>query len=260
MLLQFYQVDAFTDRLFGGNPAGVCPLEKWIPDDVMQKIAMENNLSETAFFVNEDDGYRIRWFTPKVEVNLCGHATLASSHVIFNHLGCDCDKITFHSRSGILNVSREGELLVLDFPANKPQRAALPEDFVQALNITPIQCHRGKEDYLLLYKSQQEIEALIPDFRRLEKTDARAVIVTAPGSKCDFVSRFFAPRVGVDEDPVTGSAHTVLIPFWAEKLNKTEMNALQLSRRGGTIFCRLNGDRVDIGGKAVTYLKGEISV
>jgi len=260
MLLQFYQVDAFTDKLFGGNPAGVCPLEKWIPDDVMQKIAMENNLSETAFFVNEDDGYRIRWFTPKVEVNLCGHATLASSHVIFNHLGCDCDKITFHSRSGILNVSREGELLVLDFPANKPQRAALPEDFVQALNITPIQCHRGKEDYLLLYKSQQEIEALIPDFRRLEKTDARAVIVTAPGSKCDFVSRFFAPRVGVDEDPVTGSAHTVLIPFWAEKLNKTEMNALQLSRRGGTIFCRLNGDRVDIGGKAVTYLKGEISV
>jgi len=260
MLLQFYQVDAFTDKLFGGNPAGVCPLEKWIPDDVMQKIAMENNLSETAFFVKEDDGYRIRWFTPKVEVNLCGHATLASSHVIFNHLGCDCDKITFHSRSGILNVSREGELLVLDFPANKPQRAALPEDFVQALNITPIQCHRGKEDYLLLYKSQQEIEALIPDFRRLEKTDARAVIVTAPGSKCDFVSRFFAPRVGVDEDPVTGSAHTVLIPFWAEKLNKTEMNALQLSRRGGTIFCRLNGDRVDIGGKAVTYLKGEISV
>jgi len=260
MLLQFYQVDAFTDKLFGGNPAGVCPLEKWIPDDVMQKIAMENNLSETAFFVNEDDGYRIRWFTPKVEVNLCGHATLASSHVIFNHLGCDCDRITFQSRSGILNVSREGELLILDFPANKPQRAALPEDFVQALNITPIQCHRGKEDYLLLYKSQQEIEALIPDFRRLEKTDARAVIVTAPGSKCDFVSRFFAPRVGVDEDPVTGSAHTVLIPFWAEKLNKTEMNALQLSRRGGTIFCRLNGDRVDIGGKAVTYLKGEISV
>jgi PhzF family phenazine biosynthesis protein len=260
MTLQFYQVDAFTDKLFGGNPAGICPLEKWLPDDVMQKISLENNLSETAFFVKEEDNYRIRWFTPKVEVNLCGHATLAAAHVIYNYLGCDGDKLTFQSRSGILNVSRESELLILGFPANKPQRAALPDDFVQALNITPIQCHRGKEDYLLLYKSQQEIEALFPDFRRLEKTDARAVIVTAPGDKCDFVSRFFAPRVGIDEDPVTGSAHTVLIPFWAEKLNKTEMNALQLSRRGGTIFCRFKGDRVDIGGKAVTYLKGEISL
>jgi PhzF family phenazine biosynthesis protein len=260
MLLPFFQVDAFTDRLFGGNPAGVCPLEQWLTDDTMQKIAMENNVSETAFFVKEDDGYRIRWFTPKVEVNLCGHATLASAHVLYNHLGYSEDRISFQSRSGILNVSREGELLVLDFPANMPQRSSLPEDFVQALNITPIQCHRGKEDYLLLYKSQQEIEALMPDFRRLEKTDARAVIVTAPGDKCDFVSRFFGPRVGVDEDPVTGSAHTVLIPFWAAKLGKTEMNARQLSRRGGLIFCRLKGDRVDIGGKAVTYLRGEISL
>jgi predicted PhzF superfamily epimerase YddE/YHI9 len=168
--------------------------------------------------------------------------------------------ISFQSRSGILNVTREGDLLVLDFPANKPQRSALPEDFVQSLNITPIQCFRGKEDYLLLYKTQQEIEALNPDFRRLEKTDARAVIVTAPGNSADFVSRFFAPRVGVDEDPVTGSAHTVLIPFWAEKLGKTEMKALQLSRRGGVLFCRLRGDRVDIGGKAVTFLKGEITI
>jgi PhzF family phenazine biosynthesis protein len=260
MLLPFFQVDAFTDRLFGGNPAGVCPLEKWLADDTMQKIAMENNLSETAFFVKEGDDYRIRWFTPKVEVNLCGHATLASAHVLYNHLGYSEDRISFQSRSGLLNVTREGELLILDFPANVPQRSALPEDFVQALNITPIQCHRGKEDYLLLYKSQQEIEALMPDFRRLEKTDARAVIVTAPGDKCDFVSRFFGPRVGVDEDPVTGSAHTVLIPFWAAKLGKNEMNARQLSRRGGLIFCRLKGDRVDIGGKAVTYLRGEISL
>lgn len=260
MFLPFFQVDAFTDRLFGGNPAGVCPLEQWLPDDTMQKIALENNLSETAFFVKEGNDYRIRWFTPKVEVNLCGHATLAAAHVLYNHLGFSEDRISFQSRSGILNVSREGELLVLDFPANMPQRSSLPTDFVQALNITPIQCYRGKEDYLLLYKSQQEIESLIPDFRRLEKTDARAVIVTAPGDKCDFVSRFFAPRVGVDEDPVTGSAHTVLIPFWAEKLSKTEMNARQLSRRGGLIFCRLKGDRVDIGGKAVTYLKGEITI
>jgi len=260
MMLPFYQVDAFTDKLFGGNAAGVCPLDSWLPDDAMQKIALENNLSETAFFIKEGDGYRIRWFTPKVEVNLCGHATLASAHVIYNHLGCTCDTISFQSRSGVLNVSREGDLLILDFPANVPQRAALPNDFVQALNITPIQCYRGKEDYLLLYKSQQEIESLLPDFRRLEKTDARAVIVTAPGEKCDFVSRFFAPRVGVDEDPVTGSAHTVLIPFWAEKLGKTEMHARQLSRRGGALFCRLKGDRVDIGGNAVTYLKGEILV
>jgi len=260
MQVPFYQVDAFTDRLFGGNPAGVCPLEQWLPDETMQKIAMENNLSETAFFVKKGEGFHIRWFTPKVEVNLCGHATLASAHVIFHDLGFSGEKISFESRSGLLNVTREGELLILDFPGNKPQRTALPDDFVHSLNITPLQCYRGKEDYLLLYKSQKEIEALIPDFRRLEKTDARAVIVTAPGDKVDFVSRFFAPRVGVDEDPVTGSAHTVLIPFWAEKLGKTEMNARQLSRRGGIIFCRLNGERVDIGGRAVTFLKGEISL
>jgi PhzF family phenazine biosynthesis protein len=260
MITPFYQVDAFTDRLFGGNPAGIFPLDKWLTDETMQKIAMENNLSETAFFVKKDGGFHIRWFTPKVEVNLCGHATLASAHVIFQDPGFSGDVISFESRSGLLNVTREGDLLILDFPANKPQRTALPNDFVQSLNITPVQCFRGKEDYLLLYKSQQEIEALIPDFRRLEKIDARAVIVTSPGEKVDFVSRFFAPRVGVDEDPVTGSAHTVLIPFWAEKLGKTEMKALQLSRRGGTLFCRLRGDRVDIGGRAVTYLKGEISL
>ena len=260
MNIPFFQVDAFTDRLFGGNPAGICPLEQWLENEVMQKIAMENNLSESAFFIKKDEGFHIRWFTPKVEVNLCGHATLASAHVIFQYLGHKPQVISFESRSGMLNVRKENELLVLDFPANKPQRTGLPEDFVQSLNITPVQCYRGKEDYLLLYKSQQEIEALIPDFKKLEKIDARAVIVTAPGNQADFVSRFFAPRVGVDEDPVTGSAHTVLIPFWAEKLGKTEMKALQLSRRGGTLFCRLRDNRVDIGGKAVTYLKGEISL
>lgn len=260
MNIPFYQVDAFTDKLFGGNPAGVCPLEKWLPDETMQKIAMENNLSETAFFIKKDEGFHIRWFTPKVEVNLCGHATLASAHVIFHHLGNTTDSLSFESRSGVLNVRKEGELLILDFPANKPQRTGLPEEFIHSLNITPIQCHRGTEDYLLLYKTQKEIESLVPDFKKLEKIDARAVIVTAPGEHVDFVSRFFGPRVGVDEDPVTGSAHTVLIPFWAEKLGKTEMKALQLSRRGGSLFCRLAGDRVDIGGKAVTYLSGEISV
>jgi PhzF family phenazine biosynthesis protein len=260
MNVSFYQVDAFTDRLFGGNPAGVCPIDQWLPDETMQKIAMENNVSETAFFIRKGDGFHIRWFTPKVEVALCGHATLASAHIIFQNLGFQGETISFESRSGILNVSREGNLLILDFPANMPQRTSLPDDFVQALNITPVQCYRGKDDYLLLYKSQKEIEALIPDFKKLEKVDARAVIVTAPGEKVDFVSRFFGPRVGVDEDPVTGSAHTVLIPFWAEKLGKKEMKALQLSRRGGTLFCRLRGDRVDIGGQAVTYLKGEITV
>jgi len=258
MFIPFYQVDAFTDSLFGGNPAGVCPLDEWLPDETMQKIAMENNVSETAFFIKKGDGFHIRWFTPRVEVNLCGHATLASAHVIFNESGYVRDAISFESRGGNLNVTREGELLILDFPANKPQRTSLPDDFVQALNIMPVQCFRGKEDYLLLYKSQKEIEALIPDFLKLEKVVARAVIVTAPGDKIDFVSRFFAPRVGIDEDPVTGSAHTVLIPFWAEKLGKTEMKAMQLSSRGGTLFCRLRGDRVDIGGRAVTYLKGEI--
>jgi PhzF family phenazine biosynthesis protein len=260
MIVPFYQVDAFTDRLFGGNPAGVCPLDQWLPDETMQKIAMENNVSETAFFIKSSNGFHIRWFTPKVEVSLCGHATLASAHVIFNYLGYSGEVISFESKSGILNVTREGELLILDFPSNNPVRTSLPNDFVQALNITPLQCFRGKDDYLLLYKSQQEIEALIPDFKKLEKVDARAVIVTAPGNKADFVSRFFGPRVGVDEDPVTGSAHTVLIPFWAEKLGKTEMNALQLSRRGGILYCRSKGDRVEIGGKAVTYLKGEITL
>jgi PhzF family phenazine biosynthesis protein len=260
MIVPFYQVDAFTDRLFGGNPAGVCPLQQWLPDETMQKIAMENNVSETAFFVKKGDGFHIRWFTPKVEVNLCGHATLASAHVIFNCLEYSGEVISFESKSGILNVTREGDLYILDFPSNLPQRASLPNEFVQALNITPVQCFRGKDDYLLLYKTQQEIEALIPDFRKLEKVDARAVIVTAPGDKADFISRFFGPRVGVDEDPVTGSAHTVLIPFWAEKLGKKEMHALQLSGRGGMLFCRYKGDRVDIGGKAVTFLTGEITV
>ncbi|MCU0370008.1 MAG: PhzF family phenazine biosynthesis protein [Bacteroidales bacterium] len=260
MQVPLYQVDAFTDRLFGGNPAGVCPLEQWLPDETMQKIAMENNVSETAFFVKKGDGFHIRWFTPKVEVNLCGHATLASAHVIFQYMDFKGDMISMESRSGVLKVRKEGDLLILDFPGNKPQRTPLPDDFVQSLNITPVQCFRGKEDYLLLYKSQREIESLVPDFRRMEKTDARAVIVTAPGDRVDFVSRFFAPRVGIDEDPVTGSAHTVLIPFWAEKLGKTEMNALQLSRRGGVIFCRLNGDRVDIGGRAVTFMKGEMFI
>ena len=260
MKVPFYQVDAFTDRLFGGNPAGVCPLDQWLPDETMQKIAMENNVSETAFFVKKGEGFHIRWFTPKVEVNLCGHATLASAHVIFNYLGYPGELISFESKSGQLNVTKEDDLLILDFPSNIPQRTSLPNDFVQALNITPVQCFRGKDDYLLLYKSQQEIEALMPDFKKLEKVDARAVIVTAPGNKADFVSRFFAPRVGVDEDPVTGSAHTVLIPFWAEKLGKKEMNALQLSRRGGILYCRLKGGRVDIGGRAVTFMKGEITV
>jgi len=252
MFLKFYQVDAFTDLLFGGNPAGVCPLEQWLPDETMQKIAMENNVSETAFFTIEERIYRIRWFTPRVEVNLCGHATLASAHILFNDFSYPGDEITFESKSGKLSVRREGDLLFLDFPCNKPQRASLPEEFVQALNITPVQCFKGKEDYLLLYKTQREIENLIPDFRKLEKVDARAVIVCAPGDSVDFVSRFFGPRVGVDEDPVTGSAHTVLIPFWAEKLGKTEMSALQLSKRGGKIFCRHKGERVEIGGKAVT--------
>jgi len=260
MNIPFYQVDAFTDRLFGGNPAGVCPLEQWLPEETMQQIAMENNLSETAFFVEQGEGFYIRWFTPIVEVNLCGHATLASAHVLYSEMEYPGKVISFESRSGRLNVRREGDLLILDFPANKPQHTVLPEDFVQALNITPIQSLRGTEDYLLLYRTQQEVEALIPDFRKLEKVDARAVIVTAPGDKTDFVSRFFAPHVGIDEDPVTGSAHTVLIPFWAEKLGKNKMKALQLSRRGGTLFCHMRGDRAEIGGKAVTFLKGEIVI
>jgi len=260
MTLRLYQIDAFTPELFRGNPAGVCPLETWLSDDLMQKIAMENNLAETAFYVRTGDRYRIRWFTPAVEVDLCGHATLAAAYVIFNFDHYSGEAIELDSRSGPLRVRREGDLLTLDFPADPYRPVDPPAGLAAALGAPPREVYRGKTDYLAVYGSQAEIEAMKPDFGTLARIEARGVIVTAPGSEADFVSRFFAPQVGIDEDPVTGSAHTTLTPYWAGRLGKTEMNAVQLSKRRGWLRIRLNGDRVEIAGRARAYLEGRIQI
>jgi len=265
MKMPIYQVDAFTDRLFGGNPAAVCPLEEWLEVGKMQAIAAENNLSETAFFVKSGDGFEIRWFTPAVEIDLCGHATLASAHVIFNHTGFSGDMITFQSgQSGELRVTRSGDLLILDFPSNKPEPVEmLPCQLKNGLGKEPAALYSAR-DLLALYENEEDILSIEPDFEALSEVlntaDCLGMIVTAPGRESDFVSRFFAPLAGINEDPVTGSAHTILVPFWAERLGKKKMHAFQVSRRRGELFCELMGDRVLIGGKAVTYLKGEIDV
>ena len=260
MKIKIYQVDAFTGKLFSGNPAAVCVLEKWIPEDLMQNIAMENNLAETAFIVNEKEGLHIRWFTPKAEVALCGHATLASGHVIFNHLNEKKSEISFQSLSGELKVRKEGGDLILNFPTDTIHDIDIPENIVDAIGLRPVIAQKGKTDYMLIYADQAQIELIQPDFRKLKQTEARGIMVTAPGKESDFVSRFFAPAVGVDEDPVTGSAHTSLIPYWSKRLGKTELSAIQLSSRRGYLKCKYLGDRVDIGGQAVTYLIGEIDV
>ncbi len=258
MTLPLYHIDAFTDRLFKGNQAAVVPLTVWLPDEALQQIAAENNLSETAFFVKPGETFEIRWFTPKVEVDLCGHGTLAAAHVIFQHEGYAGDEITLTSRSGILHVRKSGEFLTLDFPADPPQKASAPAELLKSLARVPRAVLKGKEDWLLVFQSQQEIVDLKPDFGLMQQAKCRGVIVTAHGDSVDFVSRFFAPAVGINEDPVTGSAHTTLTPYWAEKLGRNQLTALQLSRRGGSLKCRLAGDRVEISGQAVTYLIGEI--
>ena len=260
MKIKICQVDAFTGKLFGGNPAAVCPLDEWLPDALMQKIAMENNLSETAFFTRNGKGYSIRWFTPRTEVALCGHATLASAHIIFTQLQEKQEEIVFESKSGALKVGRKGNLLVLNFPADHALPVQYPEDAVRAIGAEPTACFKGRTDYLFVYKSEQQVIDIQPDFRMLYSARVRGIIVTAPGKQVDFVSRFFAPAVGVDEDPVTGSAHTTLIPYWSERLGKKEMKAMQCSARGGYIECLDADDRVEIGGEAVTYLTGEIQV
>ena len=260
MKIPIYQVDAFTGKVFRGNPAAVCPLESWPEDRLLQNIAAENNLSETGFFVKKDDHFEIRWFTPKVEVNLCGHATLASAHVIFKHLGFKTDSISFQSKSGLLKVYRKGDSLILDFPASKISSAIIKKELSNALGKIPASLYKSGQKLLALYEDEKTISSLQPDFEKLKSVDFMGVIVTAPGDKVDFVSRFFAPRVGINEDPVTGSAHTLLIPFWAERLGKTKLKALQISSRIGELDCELKGDRVWIGGQAVTYLIGEIKV
>lgn len=259
MELKIYQVDAFTDKVFGGNPAAVVPLEQWLPDDILQQIAMENNLSETAFYVQEGERYLLRWFTPTVEVDLCGHATLATAHVLFQHEGFEGEAITFYSdRSGILKVSREGDDLILDFPVDDVKEIQLTTDLQDCFIPSALQAYRGKSDVVLVFEKEEDIRSLQFDLSKIANIPARGVITTAPGRSVDFVSRFFGPQVGVPEDPVTGSAHTTLIPIWAEKLEKTNFTAKQLSARGGTLNCELQGDRVAIGGKAVTYLLGTI--
>ena len=260
MKLDIYQVDAFTKEVFGGNPAAICPLESWIDAELMQKIALENNLSETAFFVKKDDVYEIRWFTPTFEIDLCGHATLASTFVIFEILQSETEIIKFHShKSGKLSVEKKDDVLILDFPSRPPVVCDVPQGLIEAIGKQPREILKSR-DYFLVYENEQDIANIKPNFAEILKIPTHAVIVTAKGDECDFVSRFFAPEVGVFEDPVTGSSHCNLIPFWAEKLGKTELFGKQISARGGELFCELKGDRVKIGGKAVLYLKGEIYV
>lgn len=259
--MKIFQVDAFTNRLFSGNPAAVVPLDDWLDNETMQRIAAENNLAETAFFVPQREGFHIRWFTPKVEVDLCGHATLATAHVLFSHMGFNGSELKLSSRSGPLRVFREGKRYVLDFPADEYDPAEIPEGMLEALGgKEPMFCYLGKTDYMIIYEKQSDIENIKPDFAQLGKVKARGVIVSAPGEWVDFVSRFFGPQVGINEDPVTGSAHTSLIPYWSRQLAKTELTARQLSERGGDIFCRNKGSRVEIGGEAVTYLEGQLII
>lgn len=257
--MKIYQVDAFTNHVFGGNPAGVCPLEHWIADDQMQQIAMENNLSETAFFVHEGDSFFIRWFTPELEIDLCGHATLASAHVIFNHLNHKSDTINFTYGGGTLSVSKKDDLLSMDFPSIESEKAEITDKIISSIGKIPEEAFKAR-DLMLVFKTQEEIKNLTPDFNQMAEIDALGVIATAPGKDVDFVSRFFAPNAGISEDPVTGSAHCMLIPFWAKRLNKAELSAVQLSKRKGTLFCKHEGSRVKIAGKAVTYLSGDIYV
>ncbi|MGQ7869311.1 PhzF family phenazine biosynthesis protein [Sunxiuqinia sp. sy24] len=260
MKLPIFQVDAFAEKLFQGNPAAVVPLKEWLADKLMQAIAMENNLSETAFFVPTKAGFNIRWFTPKAEVDLCGHATLATAHIIFNEANYPKSTLSLDSRSGNLTVTKLNDLLQLDFPADTIQPIEEPTELSQAVGKTPSACFLGKTDYLFVYDSQHELEQMQPDFGTLTQTGARGIIVTAPGNDCDFVSRFFAPGLGIDEDPVTGSAHTTLMPYWTDRLQQQELSARQISSRGGQLQCTLQGDRVLIAGKATTYLRGEIFI
>ena len=259
MRIPIYKLDAFTSRVFHGNPAAVCPLAVWLPDETLQAIAAENNLTETAFFVEHKAGYEIRWFTPKQEVDLCGHATLASAHVILNFLKPGLRSVKFSSKSGTLKVARAGELLALDFPTRTGKACPPPHGLLEALGKAPEKTFVSR-DVMAVYDDEDDVRKLAPDFAKLAEVNAFAIIVTAPGHEVDFVSRFFAPRAGIAEDPVTGSSHCTLIPYWAKRLGKKRLTALQLSPRGGELYCELRGDRVSIAGRTVLYLEGTIEV
>lgn len=262
MEIKLYQVDAFSSKLFGGNPAAVCPLAEWLPDEVMLNIAIENNLSETAYFVQlEENKFHLRWFTPEIEMDLCGHATLASAFVIFEELNFKGDEVFFETKSGMLSVTRNGDLFEMDLPSRPPTPSDLPEIIKNCLDIQPVEVLKSR-DYLLLYESEEQVKMLSPDSGLISQIniDPGGIIATAKGNEADFVSRFFTPQAGIFEDPVTGSAHCTLVPFWAERLGKTDLYARQISQRGGELFCNLKGDRVKVKGHAIKYLEGVIFI
>lgn len=256
----YFQIDAFASRVFSGNPAGVCLLESWLPEDVLQNIAAENSLSETAFVVPRGQEFDLRWFTPETEVDLCGHATLASAFVLFTERGFASESARFHTRSGILSATHKESVITLDFPAWPAVSCQAPADLVEGLGWMPGEVHTSGSDFLVVLGSEADIRALEPDMEALSALDCRGVIVTAPGSDADFVSRFFAPKLGIPEDPVTGSAHSALIPYWSARLGKSTLFARQLSRRGGEIFCEARGERVGIGGRAALYSRAHLEV
>ena len=262
MTIPLYQIDAFAEEVFQGSPAAVCPLREWLADERMQAIAAENNLSETAFFVPgaERGDYDLRWFTPAAEVDLCGHATLASAYLILSRLAPDLDGVRFSTLSGILEVRRDGDQLAMDFPARPPDAYDPPPGLIEALGAEPEAMLASQRDAMAVYGDEATVRGVAPDIRALAAIDRQGVIVTAPGDDCDFVSRFFAPALGVDEDPVTGSAHCTLTPYWAERLGKTELHARQVSARGGDLYCRAMGERVGIAGRARLYLEGTIAL
>lgn len=259
MKLKIFQIDAFTDKAFTGNPAAVVTLKEWLDAAVMQSIAAENNLAETAFFVPDADGFQLRWFTPKVEVKLCGHATLATSFVLFNELGYEKNEIIFSTLSGKLIVTKDADMLTLNFPSQKPEPCELPPSLEKAMGEKHLECLKNT-DYVLVFENEDTIKNISPNHDMIRKTDARGVIVTARSAEYDFVARFFAAGTGIDEDPVTGSAYTKLVPYWAEKLGKTSFKARQVSERGGDLILELKGDRVLISGQAVKYLEGTIEI
>jgi len=265
--MKYYCVDVFTDKAFGGNPAGVCLLDEWLPDSTMQNIAMENNLSETAFLIKQSDHYDLRWFTPEFEVDLCGHATMGSAYILFNLYEKEANTLRFQTQSGLLTVEQQGDMLWMDFPARPAAPAPRYASIGKALHVESFEMYNSA-DLLVVLDSEEAVKAMQPDFESLKSIKAEAempddnfgIIVSAPGSDCDFVSRFFAPNIGINEDPVTGRAHCVLIPYWSMRLGKTSMTARQLSKRGGFLWCEHAGQRVRIGGKAVLYLNGEINL
>lgn len=256
-MMTLYQVDAFTSHLFKGNPAAVVPLKQWLPNATMQSIAMENNLAETAFFIPKGDDYELRWFTPLVEVDLCGHATLATAKVLFDEMGRTGNVVHFHTKSGLLSVYRKNDFLTLNFPTDDLKKLDdIPVELLYGIGVPTLEAYKGVSDLLVLVKDEDELLSIRPELSILSKIPVRGIIVTAPGNEVDFVSRFFAPNAGINEDPVTGSAHTSLTPYWATRLGKTSLKAKQLSTRGGYLLCEFKGNRVEISGQAKLYMKG----